>query len=132
MGGQVVQAAWTEADWDTFLAAQADGQPPPRIVFAPNRYPYQVPDFLDREDAHRWQKSAQHWILWYFHYPWDPLNDPGDVQIDTDVRSSLKEKVEAEGLQCADYIWYRNPGMSVPEVFHVQVFFIAQDTRAEM
>jgi len=123
--GVVVNASWTEADWDGFKAA---GLARPAMVFAANRYPYQVPEYSQREQAHKWQKRAQHWILWYFHFPWEELHDPGDAQIDEDVRSSLQAQLDLEHFTSADYIWYRNPGMSVPEVFHVQVFWSVPDT----
>lgn len=122
--GVVVNAEWTEADWDKFKAANLSR---PDVVFMANRYPYQVPEASHREQAHPWQKKAQHWVLWYFHFPWEPLNDPGDSQIDKDVRRSLQVQLKTENFKSADYIWYRNPGISVPEVFHVQVFWIVPD-----
>lgn len=124
--GKIVDAAWKEADWDAF---KVSGKPRPVPVFAANRYPYQVLEQCTREDAHAFERRAQHWILWYFHFAWEPAADPSDAEIDSDVRRELEAVVQRAGFDRADYIWYRNPGMSVPEVFHVQVFWIVPDSR---
>jgi hypothetical protein len=126
MEGQICYPAWVEADWDSFKAYEL---PRPQPKFAANRYPYQVPEHSPAAE-HPWQRRAQHWILWYFHFPWESLNDPGDELIDRDVRRELQvvlsSGLSSKSFDRADYIWYRNPGMSVPEVFHVQVFWIAR------
>jgi len=124
LDGQIVDGAWKEADWEAF---KASGKPKPAPVFGANRYPYQVRMQCSREDAHAFQQRAQHWILWYFHFPWEPPANPSDAEIDQDLRRELQAVVTAEHFERADYIWYRNPGMSVPEVFHVQVFWIVPD-----
>ena len=122
--GQIVDAQWTEADWDTF---KAQGLQRPSPVFAANRYPYQLPEHSQKEGSHAWQRRAQHWILWYFHFPWEDLADPTDAQIERDVRKKLQALLDTTEFTHADYIWYHNPSMSVPEVFHVQVFWIVPD-----
>lgn len=126
LDGETVTADWHEADWDVFTATN---RPRPSPVFQANRYPYQLQDMTLRSDAHEYQKRAQHWILWYFHFPWERVTDqdPGDACIDADVRAELAAEVKQAGFECVDYIWYRNPGMSVPDVFHVQVFFVVPD-----
>lgn len=118
--GNVVTPCWVEADWPAFRKAMGGGRPAP--VFRPNRYPYQLPR---RPGAREEESTAQHWILWYFHYPEEPLPDPPDATIDADLRRCIGEALAERGLGSrADYIWYRNPAMSVPQVFHVQVFWI--------
>lgn len=118
--GQEVEPDWMEADWEAFRQAQGDRPVPP--VFQPNRYPYQLPV---RDGAREEERTAQHWLLWYFHYPEEPLPDPPDGEIDADVRRCLTAALAERRLGArADYIWYRNPAMSVSEVFHVQVFWI--------
>lgn len=76
--------------------------------------------------------------------------DPGNEKIDIDVGAAVSAVARGLARSCSradspdvclnsdgeeegegeknpdvhcDYIWYRNPKMSVPEVFHVQVFF---------
>lgn len=121
--GEIVTPSWIEADWDTFRSGASGGtRPPPK--FAANKYPYQVPEQQVPQDAHDFQRRAQHWILWYMHFPGEQLVDPGDEQIDQDVRRELLSVVGREGFEAVDYIWYRNPAMSVPDLFHVQVFWI--------
>jgi len=124
LDGRERSAEWVEADWDKFRQAIAEtGFPGP--VFRENRYPYQLPR---RIGSSEFERSAQHWVLWYLHLPGDALPDPSDAEIDRDVRSGLSGALAEHGLPGADYIWYRNPAMSVPEVFHVQVFWIVPAT----
>lgn len=124
--GKHVTADWHEGDWDAFATANRQRPTP---VFRPNSYPYQLQEMTLRRDAHEYQKRAHHWILWYFHFPWEKVEDqdPGDARIDADVRAAVVAEAKRAGFECVDYIWYRNPGMSVPEMFHVQVFFIIPD-----
>lgn len=118
--GNVVTPLWVEADWDAFFEVRRGERPPP--AFLPNRYPYQLPS---RPGAREEQMRAQHWILWYFHYPEEPLPDPADDVVEGDLRRCLAAVLAERGLGSeADFIWYRNPAMSVPQVFHVQVFWI--------
>ncbi|CAE8718278.1 unnamed protein product, partial [Polarella glacialis] len=63
----------------------------------------------------------------YFHFPSEPLPNLSDSLINEDVRGELRKTVKAEGFGRADYIWYRNPFASVPEMFHVQVFWIVPE-----
>jgi hypothetical protein len=119
--GEIVTPSWIEGDWDKFRASCAFRPPP---IFAANKYPYQVPEHHDAEDAHDFHRRAQHWLLWYMHFPEESPADPGDEQIDQDVRREVLSVVSGEGFDAVDYIWYRNPAMSVPDLFHVQVFWI--------
>lgn len=126
--GNVVAADWVEADWQKFRREESTREGRlPAPVFAANRYPYQLPV---RPGLHELQRRAQHWIMWYFHFPEDPLPNPSDEVIDNDVRRELRATVSAAGFSRADYIWYRNPSMSVPEVFHVQVFWIIPNSES--
>lgn len=119
--GEIITPSWIEGDWDKYRAS-GDSRPPP--VFEANKYPYQVPEQQVSADAHDFQRRAQHWLLWYMHFPDEAPVDPGDEQIDQDVRRELLSVVNKEGFHVVDYIWYRNPAMSVPDLFHVQVFWI--------
>lgn len=108
---------WREPDWDAHGTKE-----PLEPKFLPNKYPYQVP-VLD-PDAHWMQRQAQHWLLWFFHFPWESLPDPADEVVDAAIRKRLQELVRVEGFEQVDYIWYKNPHISVPDMFHVQVFWI--------
>jgi len=122
--GNIVKPFWVEVNWEQFAAS---GARRPGPVFRPNRYPYQLPCRPCGEGAHEFQRQTQHWILWYLHLPGEPVADRPDAEIDCDVRCELLAVVSAQGFEAFDYIWYRNPGMSVPEVFHVQVFWIVPE-----
>lgn len=122
--GQNIPAAWVQADWEAFADRGAQR---PKPVFSPNRYPYQLPQMSVRAGAHEYQRQAQHWILWYFHFPQEPVADLDNVTIDKNVCENVRLEVKSKGFSCADYIWYRNPGMSVPDMFHVQVFFMVPE-----
>eukprot|EP00439_Symbiodinium_sp_Y106_P023301 s3648_g2.t2 len=123
LDGQLVKPVWMEADF-------CGGFERPKPVFAANRYPYQLPE---RPGKSRLQQRAQHWLLWYLHFPWEEVADFPDDVIDQDVRRELMTIVHSEGFEKVDYIWYRNPAASVPEVFHVQVFWIIpQDAQSSL
>jgi hypothetical protein len=122
--GKTVMPEWVECDWSQFESARSVR---PTKVLQPNRYPYQLPQRSPRSvsrGAHAFRRYTQHWILWYFHGPGDPLPNPSDGEIDSDIRSELAKLVKAAGFDRFDYIWYRNPGISVPDVSHFQVFWI--------
>ena len=74
-------------------------------VFLPNKYPYNV--------------SGNHWVLWYgcrdrVHSS-DEINE--HIQIELVKITSKYQNV------LFDYIWYVNPKVSIPEFFHVHVFW---------
>lgn len=119
--GCEVVPMWIESDWDAF---NASGKPRPSPVLRPNRYPYQLPVVSGR--------CARHAILWYFHFPWESLPDPSDNEITNDLLTELMVASTAEGHEGYDYIWYRNPKMSVPDMFHVQVFWRPAASRASI
>jgi len=124
--GNIMMPSWVEPDWETFQGSSSFR----RVlapVFQPNRYPYQLPVRQLPDSCHEFQRKTQHWILWYHHYPDEPLVDPSDDVIDFDVRREVSALVKSHGFEACDYIWYRNPGMSVPDMFHVQVFWIVPE-----
>lgn len=122
--GELVDASWVEADWKQFHdQVNRRGRPPP--VFLPNRYPYVMPERPEATvDCSEFQRRGQHWVLWYFHFPEEGVPDPSDVQIESDVRAAFEHLSAERGFAAIDYIWYRNPFLSTPEVFHVQVFWV--------
>jgi hypothetical protein len=72
--------------------------------FAPNEFPYDL-------------VQGNHWILWY-----PVLTKPySDREISADIAQQLDELLH--GSTEYDFAWYVNPKMTVPEYFHVQVFW---------
>lgn len=124
--GNLVKGNWQEADFSSFQGANALPRPGP--FFGSNRYPYQLPDRQLGPEAHELQRKAQHWLLWYLHFPWEAVASFPDETIDKDVRAELLAVVSKHGFDRVDYILYRNPSASVPEMFHVQVFWIIPDS----
>jgi len=124
--GNILTPSWVEPDWEAFCGDTGVRRDLPP-VFKPNRYPYQLPVRQLPEGYHEFQRQTQHWILWYHHYPDEPLVNPSDVVIDHDIRCELTALVTLHNFEAFDFIWYRNPGMSVPDMFHVQVFWIVPE-----
>lgn len=122
--GRIEQPNWVEVDWEQFQR-QNGAMLRPDPVFRKNRYPYQLPR---RPGSHELQQTAQHWVMWYFRYSFEETFDPGDEQIDADVRKALQVEIAKAGFNKVDFIWYRNPRMSAPELFHVQVFWIVPNS----
>jgi len=73
-----------------------------KFICIPNEYPYQVP------------MGTFHYVLWYSYL------DVDKSKINTHIFQCLKEK---NGQKKFEFVWYENPSMSVPEVYHVQVFW---------
>lgn len=61
-------------------------------------------------------------IMWYSYYDETVTED----KINMDIDKNIKDIV---GDEKYDYVWYINPKMTVPEVFHAQVFWIAIKTK---
>mmetsp|Transcript_51048 Transcript_51048/g.110775 ORF Transcript_51048/g.110775 Transcript_51048/m.110775 type:complete len:252 (-) Transcript_51048:146-901(-) len=110
--GNPIQPRWHEADWKKYFES---GMEKPTTALRPNRYPYQLPEV----DGQR----ARHYILWYFHYVWEEQANPTDAEIESDITLALTMLASEENMQGIDYIWYRNPAISVPDMFHVQIFW---------
>ena len=72
-------------------------------IFRPNDYPYQL------------NHISNHYVLWY-----NCINKPYSYEeINQDINMELSKIFNKY-----QYVWYENPAMSVPEIYHVQVFFI--------
>ena len=71
-------------------------------IFIKNEYPYQVPT------------GTHHYVMWYTY------QDIPDDEINNDIEKSLYNLL---GHKNFEFVWYENPKMSVPEVYHVQVFW---------
>ena len=74
-----------------------------KVILIKNEFPYDCP------------KGTSHYVLWY------SINKPeNDQKINNDIYTCLKDKL---GHNCFEFVWYENPKMSIPEIFHVQVFW---------
>ena len=71
-------------------------------VFKAQMFPYQV--------------SSNHSVMWY---P-DNTQRKTDEEITLDIETDLKRELNTDTF---DFAWYVNPKMTVPEFFHVQVFW---------
>jgi len=71
-------------------------------IFLENEYPYNVP------------KSTNHYVMWYTY------NNISDIEITHDILYSLKHSLKHDNFE---FVWYENPKMSVPEIYHIQVFW---------
>lgn len=74
-----------------------------KIVFEPNKYPYQT--------------QGNHYVLWFG----SKIQEYSDECITDIINKKLKD---INNSNVYDFVWYINPKMSVPEFFHVQVFWI--------
>jgi hypothetical protein len=77
---------------------------PASFIFRVNDFPYAI-------------KYGNHWVLWY---P-TQQKERSDEQVTADIEHALKEVVGGEAE--FDFAWYENPKMSVPDFYHVQVFW---------
>jgi hypothetical protein len=71
--------------------------------FLPNEFPYQT--------------DGNHWVMWYCCEKPFP-----DEMIQNDIYDALFNYLGHEDFQFA---WYVNPKMTIPEFFHVQVFWLS-------
>ena len=88
--------------------------------FQPNLFPYDI-------------QQGQHWVMWYGQEAQDSLLIADITQdIDNELRKQLCIDSDSDiggsgsdigGSGNYDFAWYVNPKMSIPEFFHVQVFW---------
>ena len=75
--------------------------------FQQSLFPYSLPE------------GVRHYILWNsFH---DYFKDFDDSRINNIIKETLEHMVGSDNF---DFAWYKNPKPSIPELFHVQVFWI--------
>ena len=75
-------------------------------IFVLNEFPYNL-------------EMGNHWVLWYGQETQGMLT-PQDIG--NDIDDELK-KILAPNEDSYDFAWYINPKMSIPEFFHVQLFW---------
>lgn len=78
----------------------------PFKIFKPNAFPYNI-------------EVGNHWVMWY-NSSTCPYED--DSMITSDIEEAIRDHLQ--GATNFDFVWYENPKMSVPDFYHVQVFWI--------
>ena len=71
-------------------------------IFCENMFPYNV------------CKHTHHYVMWYTYQP------IRYSQINNDITECLQNKL---GHHQFDYVWYKNPKMTISESYHIQVFW---------
>jgi hypothetical protein len=75
-------------------------------VFIPNDFPYNI-------------SIGNHYVMWYA-----TPNQPYSLDnITNDINLEIKKILSNSNSEKYDFSWYINPKMTVPEFFHVQVFW---------
>ena len=70
--------------------------------FNKNKFPYQLSD------------NTNHYIMWYTY-------QPPDETINRNIYDEIYKILAHKDFQ---FVWYENPNMNVPGIYHVQVFWI--------
>ncbi|VVU94578.1 hypothetical protein CPAV1605_303 [seawater metagenome] len=86
---------------DNKLLAMEDNFESFRMVL--NKYPYDLPN------------DTYHYILWYKNF-----NSKTDQEITNDIVLECNRIFKTK----PSFVWYKNPKMSIPGIFHVQVFLL--------
>ncbi len=77
--------------------------------FCPSNFRYNLPEY------------ANHFILWYSNA--DHKEDFHEEFINNQIQDWIWKLLNHDSF---DFAWYKNPKPSVPEFYHVQVFWIKQ------
>lgn len=77
-----------------------------KVRFVQNEFPYQL------------ELGANHCVLWLGPEPSGAL--PSEEDINSHITRSLRAQTGGDDF---DFAWYENPKMTVPWVYHVQVFW---------
>jgi hypothetical protein len=79
----------------------------PEYVFLPSDFPYQITE------------NTNHYVLWNSKFN---INyDFNDNIINDILYKKIKEIVNNNNF---DFVWYKNPKPTIPEFYHIQVFWI--------
>jgi hypothetical protein len=84
-------------------AGSEDTTPTLSIRFCPNPYPYNT------------QEGGLHYVLWF------NCHDEPNLNVNKIVAKELRTLLGHENF---DFAWYCNPKMSLPDFYHVQVFWV--------
>lgn len=86
------------------------------IKFIPSNFAYKMP-----------MPCTNHFILWYHTHknPYENVDDEEERRkmISKDIEERLVKLYLPKGSSY-DFVWYENPKMSLPEFYHVQVFWV--------
>jgi hypothetical protein len=97
------------------------------------KYPVDVEDgqlyILNKVEKSEWNftrsifpynlsENVNHYVLWNSYY--DYSADFDDLTINTIIKDTLESMLGTD----FDFAWYKNPKPSIPELYHVQVFWI--------
>lgn len=75
------------------------------------------PTKLFQENKFKYNVSGNHYVMWYLMFDERFLTD--DI-INCDIYCNI---IKILGNNNFNFAWYKNPKMTVPEIFHVQVFW---------
>lgn len=76
------------------------------------------PTKLFQENKFKYNVKGNHYVMWYLEYNESEIND--DI-INFDIYLNIFKIVRNNNF---NFAWYKNPKMTVPDIFHVQVFWI--------
>jgi hypothetical protein len=98
-----IQSAWPSLEEyirRTILASNNEW------VFHKSMFPYNI-------------EQGNHYVLWNSKYRYEAEFQENDIN--TILHTNLKELVGSDEF---DFAWYKNPKPSVPQFYHIQVFWI--------
>jgi hypothetical protein len=73
--------------------------------FERNHFRYDLPE------------GTRHFVMWYTYWPPDITEPEVNEDINHALMTRLGKNTEFE------FIWYENPKMTIPGIYHVQVFW---------
>ena len=71
-----------------------------------------------KENRFKYNINGNHYVMWYLKYDTRTLTE--DV-INFDIYCNIYQIL---GNTNFNFAWYKNPKMTIPDIFHVQVFWI--------
>lgn len=78
----------------------------PEWNFQKSLFPYSLPE------------NVNHYVLWNSYYNY--FADFDDLTINRIIKDTLESMLRCD----FDFAWYKNPKPSIPELYHLQVFWI--------
>jgi hypothetical protein len=76
-------------------------------------------EWVFEESMFKYNVEANHYILWNINY--DYYKDFDVKFINEIITTNLQNKLKHDKF---DFAWYKNPKPTVPEIYHIQVFWI--------
>ena len=90
----------------SYAPTAGSGKREKKKIFRPNEFPYSL------------SPGSHHSIMWYSY---GPPNDLTEEDINADIYAALASEVLNH--ESFEFVWYENPKMTVPGIYHVQVFW---------